>query len=116
MNQMVRKLAAVTLTGVMTFAAVANSYAVSASRSGASVWTSNGDRTVNVKDTASDSAAASGQWVSNKGSYGSVMNKGGFNTVKSQIVVSSPEWVTKVRACRTNGWRPMTCSDYNSHD
>lgn len=111
-----KKLVAIAAAAVLLTSGVGatSAAAASAHRDGAYVWTSGANRTINVKDTANDSAYPAGDWRSNRGSGGRVTNQKGFNTTESRIVVSSPETLTEVRACRSNGWRPISCGTWNN--
>jgi hypothetical protein len=87
-------------------------YAASATTAGAYAYSSGSNRIINAKDTADDGKFVSGGWKSNKGSEGALANKKGFNTTASKTVVSSPESIKSVRACRSNTIGAMTCSSY----
>lgn len=70
---------------------------------------------LSVCDTASDSQFVSGPWVSNYGSSGSVVFKGGFGYCSGNTrVVGGGEKLSKIQACRSNTLRPMSCGSWVS--
>jgi len=115
-NRRSKRAAAVAVgVGVVMTLGIGVSHAtLGAHRSGASAWTNVARQMLSVQDTAGDGQFVASDWRSNRGGGARLTNQLGFRSTVTHTVVTGPEVLAEIRACRSNSFTPMSCGAWNN--